>query len=628
MANAIQQRFLQLLHATTALFTTQHGSSKEERSAFDSARAGALALASEAKQPLFENFLAYLLGVTSIDGDYPLQAIRMLALTAQVMSRQTPAADVNLEDLYTAAFMADLGFRPSWIGQKGSHAEVTAYRIKGIAFPWFTPMVEKLVIGHHHFASDASPQHCLSLIARYLGLVYDLGTDDTSNNRVAPSKALEIVLQEHPSALGNMKFILKSISAFPLGSWVLLSTGDPAFVVGANPDNPLRPKVGYCRKSKTGIWVWEEHLLQNEPTVHVNAGLAPTPLQQSFVNQPHLWMKGWDGQGTFSDAEFSEMFRRHTEQPKGSEKMPPSVPAATEPVWMTRPAVPAGSLESSAPGPLTPNVSDKELQKLRTEWENNVHHIEECVTKLKTGLIESYRRENERYRETLEQLTKNPPAAPTMAVHPALAISPGVYEETAVHPPTQTQEPAAKMEEVSSPLLKLMEGKIKQLESEMDSRDNQFKSQNEDLQKSFDSLKAFLEKYLSAVTQLPAVQAAVMRNVIRKAQVEMESAEQGLWRTVRLPIASLNELRVQWESARTLIKKFQEELGQGTHAASKEDIYARLWKESTEPQLDKWRQTVERDWADRLERWARLKQLTEQFQDLADLLKDKFPGLD
>jgi len=395
----------------------------------------------------------------------------------------------------------------------------------------------------------------------------------------------------------------------------LLSTGDPALVVGASPDNPLRPKVGYCRKSKNGSWAWEEHLLQNEPTVHVTAGLAPTPLQQSFVNQPHLWIKGWDGQGAFSDAEFNEMFHRRAE-PKNAEKTSSSLPVATEPLWMAKPAAPATSFESGASGSLTPNVSDKELQKLRIEWETNVHHIEECVTHLKTGLIESYRRENERYREALEHLAKNPAPVPTMAVPSVPEPGPGIYENSSPEPLAQTQESA---------LFKLMEGKVNQIEIEMETRAGQFKTQNEDLQHSFESLKAFLEKYLSSLGQLPAAQALVLRNVLTKALAEMESAEQGLLRIVRLPIASLNELRVQWESARALIKKFQEALGKGGSPASIEGLYAQQWKETFDPQLNKWRQTVERDWADRLERWGRLKQLIEQFQDLADQLKDKFP---
>jgi len=52
---------------------------------------------------------------------------------------------------------ADTGFRPAWLGHHGSHFEITAYQLKGLSLPWFTPGLERMIMNHHAQDEDPSP---------------------------------------------------------------------------------------------------------------------------------------------------------------------------------------------------------------------------------------------------------------------------------------------------------------------------------------------------------------------------------------------------------------------------------------------------------------------------------------
>ncbi len=408
-ASSLQQKFQSLLQGTTALFTSQEQNTARDHSAIDALRQTALALAAEAGTPSFEPFLAYLLGSTSIDAHYSLQVIRMLALITRAVHVENLRSNVPLEDLSTAAFLADMGFRVVWIGQKNSHTELITSRLKDMHFPWFKPGIERLIMNHHEPASDLSPSKIFSLCAHYLAMAYALGTDETLPSTLSPTKAMEALIEEHPQEALGVKILLKTLSAFPLGSWVELSNGQAALVTGTNPSNPLRPRVGIYRAAKTGGGNWEEHALGKEPALHIVRELNPTPGQLALVNHPHLWIRGWQGTGTLSPEEWQSLSHVGSsgEGDGASSSRIRASQSQTVEHLLSGKTLPAAPSFGGAPAPLSKvqwESSEQELKKLRTDWDAYVRVIEESVGKLKMGLVDSYRRENDRYRELLDHM--------------------------------------------------------------------------------------------------------------------------------------------------------------------------------------------------------------------------------
>src|SRR5476651_364919 len=110
----IQKKFEKLLKETGGFFSNQDQSPDEDRRTIDHLRFSALDLASDVAHPDFERFMAYLLGVTNIQTDYPLQTIRLMCLTLKLSWAEGLAKESRLEELVTAAFLADFGFRAAW----------------------------------------------------------------------------------------------------------------------------------------------------------------------------------------------------------------------------------------------------------------------------------------------------------------------------------------------------------------------------------------------------------------------------------------------------------------------------------------------------------------------------------
>src|ERR1035441_9031758 len=113
--------------------------------------------------------------------------------------------------------------------------------------------LERPILSHHNSAEDPSPLRLLSLLARYLGMVYGTGVEDVGQALLSPAKAIEILMTEQQTETSGLKVFLRTVSAFPLGSWVQLNSGQPALVIGPNPKNPIRPKFGLYRPSPTAM---------------------------------------------------------------------------------------------------------------------------------------------------------------------------------------------------------------------------------------------------------------------------------------------------------------------------------------------------------------------------------------
>jgi len=430
VSSAIQQKFLKLLQEINVFFAGERQLIDKDRSQLTLARASALELSQETTSPHFDQFLAYLLGSTGINSDYPLQAVRMVCLTAKALHGEKIPAEQRQEVL-SAALLADTGFRPAWLGHHGSHFEITAYQLKGLALPWFTPGLERLIMNHHLQDEDPSPSRILSLLARYLGMVYGTGIEDIGQPLISPCKTMEALMAElHPETSG-LRLLLKALSAFPLGSWVQLNSGQAGLVTGAGSKNPLRPKVSLYRDASKNGSHWEEIDLEKKPTAHVTGEISPTALQQSLLNFPEILVPGWlssaDPSKSPSKPPSAESVNA-TEAPAPAASVLPAHLKTTEDyrqfvMQKNRQEFPSNPVES-APGSAAPSslktddlsggsFGDKhrllkfyreELVKLRTTWEQQVRAAEQVSASLKSPLIESYRRENELMSAMIDRL--------------------------------------------------------------------------------------------------------------------------------------------------------------------------------------------------------------------------------
>src|SRR4051812_34245379 len=177
LKNTLQPKFVALMTGVASLFAAQEAHADKDSSLIEHLRAQALALSKEAAQADFAPFLAHLLGGNETAAQYPLQSVRMLCLTAHALQGLPEVSRQTFEDTCLAAFFADIGFRAAWLGQKGTHAELSAYRMRDMHFTWLTPTLERLVLFHHEGERDMSPFSLLSLAAKYLGIVYGMGVD-------------------------------------------------------------------------------------------------------------------------------------------------------------------------------------------------------------------------------------------------------------------------------------------------------------------------------------------------------------------------------------------------------------------------------------------------------------------
>ena len=433
VSSAIQQKFLKLLQEINIFFAGERQLLDKDRSQLTLARTSAFELALETNSPHFDRFLTYLLGSTEINSDYPLQAVRMVCLTAKALQGEKVSAEQRQEVL-TAALVADTGFRPAWLGHHGAHFEITAYQLKGLSLPWFTPGLERLIMNHHSQEEDPSPSRILSLIARYLGVVFGTGIEDIGQALVSPAKTMETLMAELHPEMSGLRLLLKAVSAFPLGSWVQMNSGQTGLVIGAGPRNPLRPKIGLYRDAAKNGTHWEEIDLEKKPTVHITGEFTPTAAQLSLLNFPEILVPGWL---TSSEATDPPRQPPSAESVNASESSAPAasvLPATLKTTEDYRRFVIQKNRQSSPSGSMGPMDSEphagnlpawkpddlagesfgskhrllkfyrEELVKLRTTWEQQVRAAEQVSASLKSPLIESYRRENELMSTMIERL--------------------------------------------------------------------------------------------------------------------------------------------------------------------------------------------------------------------------------
>src|SRR5581483_5419238 len=125
ISSVIQQKFFKLFEEISIFFAGERQLIDKDRTQLSMARASAFELAKEVGTLPFDRFLTFLLGTTNVSADYPLQAIRMICLTARALHEEKVPPEQRQEVL-TAALVADTGFRPAWLGHHGSHYEITA----------------------------------------------------------------------------------------------------------------------------------------------------------------------------------------------------------------------------------------------------------------------------------------------------------------------------------------------------------------------------------------------------------------------------------------------------------------------------------------------------------------------
>jgi hypothetical protein len=479
VSSNIQQKFVKLFQEISVFYAGDRQIQDKDTFQLTAARTAAFELAKEATSPHFDRFLAYVLGNSEITADYPLQAVRMLCLMAKALQGETLSADV-LQDLLTAALLADTGFRPGWLGHHGSHFDITTYQLRTLGLPWFTQGLERLIAGHHTPESDPSPCQILSLLGEYLGMVYGTGIENVTQTLMSPAKTIEKLMSEHHHDADGIRVLMKTLSAFPLGSWVLLNSGQTALVIGSNPRNPLRPRVGLYRATSKTTAAWEECDLEKKPTIHIAAELAPTEAQRALLNFPELLVPGWippaDTPESRRTPPAPETVNTSDTSAPVHSVLPPNLRNADDYrrfiLHQNKTVTPFSSVSSSGKTDIPEGSSEapawktvelrgepstgkrqllkfyrEELIKLRTTWEQQVRAAEQVSASLKSPLIDSYRRENELMSTMIERLE---------AIGADVAEPPAALEERAPEETPSKDEPVvAAVPMVPEPAVKL-----------------------------------------------------------------------------------------------------------------------------------------------------------------------------
>jgi tetratricopeptide (TPR) repeat protein len=396
MSHVLQRKFEDLLRETCSFFEELDVNGPRDLAMLQSLRTLALELAAERAHPDFPAFIAYLLSVTDISTHYPLQPIRYLALVAYACHVGGVSQDTPMDELFLAAFLADLGFRASWLGHQGDHRQVVTYRLEALKQPWVTPRIHHWILEHHDAAKDSSPKKVLSFMSRFLELAHGLGNDLAKPQIFPPALALEKVVKDYTAYPDSIKTALKTLSSFPLGTWVRLSSGEAVLVVCPNPDKPLRPVVGYWHAD-----TWKLRDLSQELAVHIAREEAPSLAQRAFSNTPSYWISGWKETKALQAQVLADAFNVviNSVENAGPKKQDDIIPGGER---AQDPHVLLGDVPPPAPAPILDAPSAEELGRFRDDWAIYVRQVEEAVDRLKMGVVESYKRENERYKSILK----------------------------------------------------------------------------------------------------------------------------------------------------------------------------------------------------------------------------------
>jgi len=588
VSSAIQQKFLKLLQEINIFFAGERQLLDKDRSQLTLARASAFELALEANSPHFDRFLAYLLGSTQINSDYPLQAVRMVCLTAKALHGEKVSAEQRQEVL-TAALVADTGFRPAWLGHHGSHFEITAYQLKGLSLPWFTPGLERLIMNHHSQEEDPSPSRILSLIARYLGVVYGTGIEDIGQSLVSPSKTMETLMAELHPEMSGLRLLLKAVSAFPLGSWVQMNSGQIGLVIGAGPRNPLRPKIGLYRGADKNGSPWEEIDLEKKPTVHITGEFTPTVPQLSLLNFPEILVPGWLASGEASDPprqppsaesvnasestapaasvlpatlKTTEDYRRFVMEK--NRQSSPAGPTGSEPHAGNLPAWKPDDLagESSGSKHRLLKFYREELVKLRTTWEQQVRAAEQVSSNLKSPLIESYRRENELMSAMIERLE-------AIGAETTEPVSREAPDPAALPSPEPEKTEAPSIPETSVKLSENPPTALKEIAETLDSFQEQ-------IGKDQGTLRRLKEQFESTLSHLESREFKTLPSLIvfaRQWQEKLQPVGHQLEETEQ----QMNTLATEWNQLHEAAKSL---------AAGPKKTLKLTWKEQFKPRME------------------------------------------
>jgi len=588
ISSAIQQKFMKLLDEISQFMSGERQLLDKDHDQLSLARTSALELAQESSSSNFDRFLTYLFGTTEINSDYPLQAVRMMCLTAKALQAEQMSADQRQEVL-TAALLADTGFRPAWLGHHGSHYEITAYQLKGLTLPWFTPGLERLIMNHHSPENDTSPSRILSLIARYLGMVYGTGVEDIGQSLISPAKTMETLMAElHPETSG-MRLLLKALSAFPLGSWVQMSSGEAGLVTGTSAKNPLRPKVSLYRNPPKNGSYWEEIDLEKKPTIHLTGEISPTDTQTSLLNFPEIlvpgWLRGAGESGETRQPPAADLIHANEAPAPAANVLPSNLKNADDyrrfVMQKNRQSIPATPPESAPglPNPTGWKADDlasgsfgskhrllkfyrEELVKLRMTWEQQVHAAEQVSSSLKSPLIESYRRENELMSVMIERLE---------------AIGADVSrEEPVAEIPEPDSSPA--VEAVSEENIAVEDASIKLSENpasglrEVQDHLNRFR---EHVDQDQESLRALKEKLRNTLQHLESRDFKTLPSLMAFVR-QWQSKLQPMGEQLATAEQQMNALMTEWGALQATVKSLASTISKNPSGSWKDELKRRM----------------------------------------------------
>ena len=223
------------------------------------------------------------------------EAVNVCILSAKI-GWQLKYAQEELRELGLAALLCDMGMArvPSEIlGKRGpltpqeralleTHQRAGAELLRELVpeHPWLAEVVERR---HRKTEGPPNPEDRLEQYAAIIRLAdtYESFVHHRPfRQRVAPLEALREILRRERSTFPDriLKALIQTLSSFPVGSLVLLSTGDIGRVVAKNKNFPLRPVVEVI--VRRGKWLEEPTVidLSQSPLHHIEDSFAEEAL--------------------------------------------------------------------------------------------------------------------------------------------------------------------------------------------------------------------------------------------------------------------------------------------------------------------------------------------------------------
>src|SRR5579872_4852099 len=219
---------------------------------------------------------------------------------------------------------------------------------------------------------------------------------------------------------------------------------------------------------------------------------------------------------------------------------------------------------------------EEELLQLRSDWEQHVKLVEDSVEKLKTGLLESYKRENERYKKLVQSLQSEnaplpePPISPLSSESiplPKPSIADASFYQTLRQ---QIQDTHHQFQTALRPIQESLKQDVAKISQQLPQTQEQVRS----LQQLFRNFEAILGNE---------------REDIRGGIHQWENALQTTGSEMAAParmLAAQNEFDLGLAEARSLIQELDHALSVPRLLSGKGEACRECWK-TLEPELQK-----------------------------------------